>query len=129
MALLEEALATLPAGDSSLRAEVRARVGTETYYDADLTKSDGLTRDALAMAKRVGDIPVVAYATTARHLAFQRPDVAPEDRIELAGEAIALTEAAPPSDVLAFALLERMVDLTSWVVDGNSTRRLGALNE
>lgn len=109
--LLEEARIALGDADSALHAEVLARLGTELYYDDDRTKTDQLTRDALAMAERVADPAITAYVATARHFACQRPDIAPQDRIGLAERAIALTQDAAPSDVLAFALQERMFDL------------------
>lgn len=111
VALLEEALHSLLKQDSALRAELLARMGTELYYDDDAARSEELTREALAMAERVGDRAVTAYALTACHFASQRPDTPPQRRLALADRAISLTHAAPASDVLAFALQERMVDL------------------
>ncbi len=109
--LLAEALSALDESDSALRAEVMARLGTELYYDEDQSRSDQLTEDALAMAERLADPGLTAYAATARHFSSQRPDVEPEDRLPLADLAISLTTDAPPSDVLAFALQERLIDL------------------
>jgi hypothetical protein len=86
-------------------------MGTELYYAADALESDALTHDALAMAERVGDVAVIAYTATTRHFACQRPEIDPKTRIDLADRAIALTQASPASDVLAFALQERMMDL------------------
>jgi DNA-binding winged helix-turn-helix (wHTH) protein len=109
--LLEEALETLSAEDSVLRAELLARLGTELYYDEDHSRSDQLTKDALEMAERVGDPPVTAYVSTARHFACQRPEVHPAERLPLADRAISLVDASSGSDVLAFALQERLLDL------------------
>ncbi len=57
--LLEEALDALPNKDSSLRAELLARMGTELYY-GDAARSDALTRQALDIAERSGDPGAVA---------------------------------------------------------------------
>jgi DNA-binding winged helix-turn-helix (wHTH) protein len=109
--LLEESLEALPAEDSALRAELLARLGTELYYDEDPSRSDPLTKEALEMAERVGDKPVTAYVCTARHFACQRPDIEPAERLPLADRAISMLDASSGSDVLAFALQERLLDL------------------
>jgi len=111
VSLLEESLEALSGEDSALRAELLARLGTELYYDEDPSRSDQLTKDALEMAERVGNQPVTAYVTTARHFACQRPDIKPAERLLLADRAISLVDASAGSDVLAFALQERLLDL------------------
>jgi len=82
--LLEESLDMLPAGDSALRAELLARLGTEIYYDADWSRAEDLTADALAIAERLGEDSITAYVLTARQFVLQRPEVPPSRRIELA---------------------------------------------
>jgi hypothetical protein len=109
--LLEEALKVLPERDGTLRAELLARLGTELTYHEDASRSDSLTRDALAMAERMGDPAMLAYALTARHFCWQRADVAPNERIALADRAISLTGSTPASDIQALALQERLLDL------------------
>jgi hypothetical protein len=111
VALLGEALEALPQGASILRAELLARTGTELYYDEDTQQSGRLTREALVMAEHLGDRTVLAYVLTTRHFACQRPDVPPRTRLRLAERAIELSESVAPSDVLAFALQQRMMDL------------------
>jgi DNA-binding winged helix-turn-helix (wHTH) protein len=110
-ALLEEALEALADFDSMLRAELLARLGTELYYDEDLSRSDRLTQEALAMAERIGDPAVIAYASNARHFACERPEFPPEERLPLTDRVLSLIGDGPPSDVLALALHGRMVDL------------------
>jgi len=110
-ALLEEALEALAELDSVLRAELLARLGTELYYDEDLSRSDRLTQEALAMAERIGDPAVIAYASNARHFACARPEFAPQERLPLTERVLSLIGDGPPSDVLALALHGRMVDL------------------
>ncbi|MFQ5418090.1 MAG: hypothetical protein ACE5FL_13755 [Myxococcota bacterium] len=109
--LLEEARAAMPERDSALRAELLARLGTELYYDENASRSDVLTRDALAMAERLGDRAMVAYTSTARHFSRQRPEVSPQERIALADRAISLMGGAPASDVLVLGFQERLIDL------------------
>lgn len=110
VALLEEALRALPHADGAVRAEVLARLGTELYYDPDPHAADRTTAESLAMAERLGDPQTIAYACTARHFALQRPEVGPEGRRALWERAIELCGEGPPSDVLAFALQEKLVD-------------------
>jgi DNA-binding winged helix-turn-helix (wHTH) protein len=111
VSLLEEALAALPSEDSALRAELLARLGTESYYDAHPRRSDELTREAVAMAERTHDPGVLGYALTARHFVLQRPEVSPKERLVLGDRVLGLVADQQPSDVLAFALQERLVDL------------------
>lgn len=109
-ALLEEALTALGTSRPSLRAEVQARLGTELYHDTDPARADALTERAVREAERCGDDAVLAYALTARHFARQRPEVDPAERTRLADRAIALIGEGAPSDVLALALQERLLD-------------------
>lgn len=53
--LLEEALATMPPVDSSLRAMLLARLAMALYYSDAYERSLALGREALAMSERVGD--------------------------------------------------------------------------
>ncbi len=109
--LIEDALRRLPERDDPLRAELLARLGTELYYDDDRTRSDRATREALAMAERIGEPSLEAYTSTARHFILQRPEIGPELRLPLVERAIGLMGEAPPSDVLALALQGRILDL------------------
>ncbi len=111
VALLEEALAALPPGDSALRAEVMARLATESTYAADRERPDALSRAAVAMAERAGDPGTLAYALTARHFTMQRPEIPPSARMPLDDRVLALVPERPPSDVRALALQQRVVDL------------------
>lgn len=110
VALLEEALALLPAGDSTLRAELMARLGTELYYDDDGSAPERWAREAVAMAERAGDPAALAYTLTALHFVRQRPDVAPQERTALGDRMLEQLDGEPPSDVLALALQTRIVD-------------------
>ena len=60
--LLEEALAALPASDSSLRAWVMARLAVALSFVGSEDRRVGLAREAVAMARRVGDPAALAYA-------------------------------------------------------------------
>ncbi|MDF2744658.1 MAG: serine/threonine protein kinase, partial [Actinomycetia bacterium] len=51
---LEQALAALPEGDSSLRAQVLARLATELYPTGQADRRAALGEEAVAMARRLG---------------------------------------------------------------------------
>lgn len=53
--LLEEALATLPPGDSALRARMLARLAAALTSSRDMNPPMQIAREALAMAQRLGD--------------------------------------------------------------------------
>ena len=108
--LLNEALVALGTSDSLLRAEVLARLGTELYYDPDPDASKRNASDGLAMAERLGDDATTAYAATACHFTLQRPEIAPQERSAFCDRALELCGQDPPSDVLALALQEKLVD-------------------
>src|SRR5439155_801396 len=62
IAVLEEALEMLPPGDSAARAMAMARLGSELYFRTDaLERRMPLTEEAVAMARRVGDLPALAF--------------------------------------------------------------------
>jgi tetratricopeptide (TPR) repeat protein len=72
--LLEQALAALPAGDSSLRAQVLARVATELYPTGQVDRRAALAEEAVAMARRLGDPRALLVALHGRHWATLSPD-------------------------------------------------------
>ncbi|MDP9236001.1 MAG: protein kinase [Chloroflexota bacterium] len=59
--LLEEALDFLPPGDSALRAMVTAKLAQELDAGGQRERTIALEQEALAIARRVGDKPALAY--------------------------------------------------------------------
>jgi len=55
IALLEKALAALPAGDGALRARCMAQLAAERQPEPDTQPPIALAREAVAMARRIGD--------------------------------------------------------------------------
>ncbi len=78
MGFLREALDRLSLADSALRARVLARSSIELTFSDDAefreTLRDSLSREALAMARRLGDVAALAIALRARWLAAWGPD-------------------------------------------------------
>jgi len=87
--LAEEALAALPANDDPLRARLSAVLAVELTWRSDHERRLGLCREALGMARRLGE-----RTTLARVLASQQWAAAQagnlEERIGLADELVAL---------------------------------------
>jgi tetratricopeptide (TPR) repeat protein len=89
--LLQEALDGLSPQDGSLRVRLLARLSTELTFSTELTASDEalrtepLSRQAVEMARRVGDVASLGSALHARWLALTGPDEQAE-RSALAGE-------------------------------------------
>jgi tetratricopeptide (TPR) repeat protein len=71
---LEQALAALPEGDSSLRAQVLARLATELYPTGQADRRTALAEEAVAMARRLGDLQALLVALHGRHWATLSPD-------------------------------------------------------
>jgi eukaryotic-like serine/threonine-protein kinase len=71
---LEQALAALPEEDSSLRAQVLARLATELYLSDQRERQAALSEQAVAMAQRLGDPEALLVALHGRHWATMSPD-------------------------------------------------------
>jgi predicted ATPase len=89
--LLEGALAALGWADSPLRARVLARLASELRWVAPHEQRAALSRQAVAMARRLGDGATLAYTLSARHWALWEPDNV-EERRAVTTEIIRLAE-------------------------------------
>jgi DNA-binding CsgD family transcriptional regulator/tetratricopeptide (TPR) repeat protein len=85
--LCAEALAGLPDGDSAVRARLMAQQVVADSWRSD--SPDPPSKEALAMAERVGDRRAIVEALRARQIACSGPDGA-EDRIELGDRLLAM---------------------------------------
>jgi predicted ATPase len=90
--LLEEALAALPAADSSLRAWALARLSVALSYVASAERRQELAAEAVAMARRLGDRAALASALSSACDAVAGPDHT-EQRLTSASEMVALAAA------------------------------------
>jgi class 3 adenylate cyclase len=108
--LLEEALRALPGVDGALRARVMARLAAELSFSRFDERRDVLSRDAVEMARRVGDVATLAFALHARHLACWGP-TDPEERLAVADEILRLADEAGDRDMEARGRHLRITDL------------------
>jgi DNA-binding SARP family transcriptional activator len=91
--LLEEALAALGEGDSTLKVRILARLTTARRSDPSRARMDALGRQAVEMARRIGDDLTLAYVLDAHVSAMGGPpNVA--DHEAAARELIAVARAA-----------------------------------
>ena len=74
LSLLEEALETLRPGDSSLRAQLLARLSLELTFSEQTELREKFSREALEMARRLGEVVPLISALRARWLAAWGPD-------------------------------------------------------
>ena len=85
IALLEEALVALGDRDSTLRARVQACLAMALYWSDSPERRDALSRDAVAMARRLGDTATLAFALDFRLKAVWGPGGV-EERLATADE-------------------------------------------
>jgi tetratricopeptide (TPR) repeat protein len=104
VALLQEALDAHDAQDDSLRARLLARLSVELTFADEEARRDVLSREALEMARRLGDSLALTHAWRARWMATWGPAGLVE-RTAMAEEMLALALAArdPAEEVVARA--------------------------
>jgi class 3 adenylate cyclase len=111
IALLEEALAALPAGDTALRATLLARLAAALYWsEGSFERRDALSREAVEIAERMGDDGILATVLTMRRAALFDPDTL-EERLAVATRILALAEKAGNEEARLAAHLSRISDL------------------
>jgi eukaryotic-like serine/threonine-protein kinase len=87
--LLEEALAALPRRDSPLRSHVLARLAVEMWGSHEIERRVALSREAIAMARRLGDSEALVTALHCSHWALCAPDMV-DDRLANTREMLAV---------------------------------------
>lgn len=92
IALLEEALVRLPAGESALRARVLVQLAAERQPEPNAAESIASTHAALAMARRCGDRHSLLLAISTASLTLMYISD-PDDLLALCTEGIALAQA------------------------------------
>ena len=98
--LLGEALEAVGPGDSALRARLLGLLAEELYYTANDSRREQLSREAVDMARRLGDPGSLALALCSRCLAVWGPDHL-DERLGAAAEVIRLAEELGDRQLLA----------------------------
>ncbi|MCC7370357.1 MAG: AAA family ATPase [Chloroflexi bacterium] len=96
--LLREGLEQLPAEDSPLRARTLARLSVELTFSDEIHLTDGLSRQAVGMARRLGEAQSLGAALDARWMAVWGPDGLSE-RTALAHEILQLARQTGQRDL------------------------------
>ena len=89
VALLRQALALLPSGDSAIRARLEGFLAQEAFSSVPDRERRAMVGRALAMARRVGDPKALASVLTAHSWIVAGPESLPE-RLALADELVAV---------------------------------------
>ena len=89
VALLRQALALLPSGDSAIRARLEGFLAQEAFSSVPDSERRAMVGRALAMARRVGDPKALASVLTAHSWIVAGPESLPE-RLALADELVAV---------------------------------------
>ena len=87
--MLEAALASQP-GDSRMRAAVLGHLAIELHWSPDAARRDALSREAVAVARRLDDPAALTQALFARRFTIWGPDSLKE-RLALGAEILALS--------------------------------------
>jgi DNA-binding CsgD family transcriptional regulator len=93
VALLEEALDALGEDDTALRARLLARLASELRFEDVWDRCTALSRQAVAVARRLGDPATLALTLYYVHWSIWRPDNV-DERLALATEIVRLGEGA-----------------------------------
>ena len=91
--LLDEALAALPGGENELRVRLMSRLAVELYYTPYVERRAEMSRQAVAMAQRLGGSEIQLVAQCGRHWAMVGPDGI-DERIAAAKEIVRLADEA-----------------------------------
>src|SRR5215218_7695994 len=98
VALLREALDTSPASDSPLRARLLARLSLELTFSDESELAEPISREAVELARRLGDVASLGSALRARWMAVWGPDGL-EERSALAEETLRLARATGDTEL------------------------------
>ncbi len=108
--LLDEALSALGDEPSALRARVLGRLAMELLYSEETDRRRNLSAEAVAMARRSGDVAALGFALNARHYAIWEPATLPE-RLTAATEIVQLGETSGNPDLAMQGRRWRIPDL------------------
>jgi tetratricopeptide (TPR) repeat protein len=110
LALLEEALAAAPEADTTIRARLLGRLAMELHFAGEPERCKARARQAVTVARRVGDTSTLAFALNARHWA-QRGQDQVDELLIIADEIIRNAEASAEVELAFQGHSWRLVDL------------------
>jgi tetratricopeptide (TPR) repeat protein len=110
IALLQEALAALPEADTTLRARLLGRLAMELHFSGDPERCQALARQAVTLARRLGDPSTLAFALNAHHWA-QRGQEEVGELLAIADEIISHADASGELELALQGHSWRLVDL------------------
>jgi DNA-binding CsgD family transcriptional regulator len=108
--LLTTALSALGEGDSPLKARVLGGLARALVFAGSFERSSPIDQQAIAMARRVGDMATLAATLRARYFTRWRPEDAGE-RLATANEVLSIAEAIGDKDMAVEAYAWRLVGL------------------
>jgi DNA-binding SARP family transcriptional activator/tetratricopeptide (TPR) repeat protein len=108
--LLEEGLAALPADAVELRARLLARLAGALRDERSPDRRDGLSREAVELARRTGNPSALAYALDGRVTAIANPETVAEC-LALATELCEVADRVGDRERVVFGLLDRVIAL------------------
>jgi hypothetical protein len=108
VALLVEALERIGPADSALRVRLLGSLAVALYWSDSAPRRERLAREAIDMARRLGDDLTGAFALASAQLATLGPDTTPQS-LELLETLFALSERAGES-VMTLAARSRHID-------------------
>jgi DNA-binding SARP family transcriptional activator len=108
--LLDEALEALGGEDGALRARVLARLALELCYAPERERRLALSREAVTLARRLGEPRTLAACLVARHYALWRPETL-DDRLEVVAELRHVAERTGDAELELEAAGWNVVDL------------------
>ena len=100
--LLDRAIEACPPDDEATRARLMGRLAQALYWSDDKDRMRALSREALAIARRIGDPTGIAYALHSQHVALWGPDHVAEVRAA-AEEMLQLGESTGDRDIQLMA--------------------------
>jgi hypothetical protein len=116
--LLEEALAAWDQEDDALHVRLQARLAMALHFSPQRERQIALAREALQMARRVGEPGALAYALSAEHVTIWSPATL-EERLALATEQVRCAEQAGDSELAFQGHVWRLID---YAAQGNRAR-------
>jgi len=108
--LLEETLVVLGEADSSLRSRLLARLAVGLYFSGDRERREAYSREAIAIAERLGDRSALVNALVAQHFTIWGPDSLAE-RLHVASRVVRLCEELGEHETELEARTWRIADL------------------